>query len=113
LKKDLTAYADFRNGDGSKIIWVTVNNADRVQYKDSVGATQTLRYTLQTKWNHIEFRNINWVAGTYDIYVDGFVWETGLTMTSGTNYEGELRFGSWDGSGTFWIDDISDSLRQL
>jgi hypothetical protein len=114
VKKDNTAYTKIANGNGDKYIWVRINDAEEIQYYGPDGYT-TLSYKLQVNsWQHIEFKNIDWESdpGTYDIYVNGSRKARGATMRSGPGYRWGLYFGSWTGSGTFWIDDIKDSLVQ-
>ncbi|MCJ7576239.1 MAG: hypothetical protein MUO80_06175 [Dehalococcoidia bacterium] len=111
LKNDWTVYPEFRNGDGNYAIRVRVGDVERIEYYDGTWHPST--YSLQAKWNWIEFRNINWSTHTFDIYVDGYLWKTGATMWHYSGYNGRLYFGSWTGSGTFWIDSITDSLRPL
>jgi len=108
LKKGDTAYASIKNGDGAKIIDFRINSAEQLQYYAS--GWHTLPGTLSLNWIHIEVMNIDWGAGTYDIYVNGLRKVT-ATMRTGSIYGGNLWFGSWTGSGEFWIDDITDSLR--
>ena len=111
VKKDGTAYTKIANGNGDRYIWVRINDAEEIQYYGSDGY-HTLSYTLPVNsWQYIEFKNINWGAGTYNIYVNGYRKAQGATMRSGPGYQENLYFGSWSGSGTFWIDDITDSLR--
>jgi hypothetical protein len=114
LMKSADAIADFRNGNGSKCIWVEVNDEEEVRYADSNGYYHTLPYTFPVNsWRHVEFKNIDWDSGTYDIYIHGYREAQGVPMVSGSYYQDNLYFGSyWDGSGAFWIDDISDSLIQ-
>jgi alpha-tubulin suppressor-like RCC1 family protein len=110
VKKDSAAYASFINGDGSKIIDVKFNSAEELRYY--TGSAYIYVTTLSPNtWYHIEFKNINWGAGTYDIYVDGS-YEKTATMRSGPGYPKNLYFESVSGSGTFWIDDIIDLIPE-
>jgi hypothetical protein len=108
VRKDDTAYAEFRNGDGSNAIWVRINSAQQVQYY--TGSQYNTVYTLPYSgiWYLIEFRNINWGTATYDIYVNGALKKSGAGMQHTSSYNGKVYYGSWTGSGTFWIDDITD-----
>lgn len=110
VMKDDTAYTTIANGDGNKYIWVRIDDAEKIQYYGSSGYV-TLSYTFPVgAWRQIEFRNIDWGAGTYDIYVNNS-YKTTATMRAAISYKGNLYFESRSGSGTFWIDDINDSLR--
>ena len=110
LKKGDTAYASTKNGNGAKIIDFRIDSEEHLQYYDS--SWHTLSGTLSLNWNHIEVKNINWGAGTYDIYINGS-WKVTATMRSGSIYGGNLWFGSWTGGPSeFWIDDIIDLIPE-
>jgi hypothetical protein len=114
VKKDNTGYAEFRIGDGNNAIFVRINSSEVLQYSYDILARKVCQLQANT-WYLIEFKNINWTAATptYDIYVNGYRPSagTGVKMRPISGYNG-LYFGSWTGSGgTFWIDDITDSLR--
>jgi hypothetical protein len=116
VRKDGKAYASIYNGDGSRYISVHINSAEQLQWWD--GAYHTVYTVSPNTWYKIEFKDINWTAGTYDIYIYNangnlLAYKTGANMKSGVGYPGNLYFGSWSQSGTFWIDDINDSLRPL
>ena len=112
VMKEDTAYADFRNGDGSHAIWVRINSAEQLQYFDT--RWRTVRTLLPDKWYYIEFKNIYWAAGTFDIYVGGIRRAQGAKMRAWGGFKGKLYFENLSPStGSFWIDDITDSLRQL
>lgn len=108
LYKDSLAYASCKNGNGYWTIDFRINSSEYIQYYSS-GYHTLYSYKFPTyRWVHIEVTSINWDAGTYHIHVDGNHKVT-ATMRSGNIYRRNLWFGSWIGSGTFWIDDITDS----
>jgi len=110
VRKDGTAYASFINGSGSKVIDVKYNSAEELRYY--TGSAYILVTTLPAyTWHHIEFKNIIWsgTTGTYQIWVNGSYKKT-ATMRNSSGYPEYLYFESMSGSGTFWIDDISDLL---
>lgn len=117
LRKDDTACAEFHIGDGSKYIWVRIDDAEKLTYYGPNGYRYLYVSFPVNSWQRVEFKNINWVAGTYDIYIDLYdsyydmQYIATATMRSGSSYKGDLYIGSWTGSGEFWIEDIIDSLR--
>lgn len=114
VRKEGTAYASFINGSGSptsKIIDVKFNSAEELRYYTGSAYIYVTTLSSPTAWYHIEFKNINWTTtpGTYQIWVNG-IYKTTATMRPGGGYPEYLYFESMSGSGTFWIDDINDSL---
>lgn len=116
VRKDDAAQPWFINGNGNKTLQVRITSAEQLQYYD--GAYHTFGSSLlANRWYHFYFTNINWVAGTYNIFVYdeyGYLkaYKGGATMGSGVGYKGQLFLATWS-TGTFWVDDINDSLRQL
>ena len=110
--KDDNSYFYFAHGDGSTAIYVRITNSEVIQYCDifyhPVGSILTGR------WYLLEFRNIDWVADTYDIYLNGISIKSGARMLPWPSASGIARFSNtYPGIGSFWIDDINDSLRLL
>jgi len=58
---------------------------------------------LSNTWYHIEFRNINWSAKTFDLYVDNVSVLTGVTFrnTDATSV-GKIWLYNFDDSTAFW-----------
>jgi len=112
VKKDDTAYAAFRIGDGDNAIFVRINSSEVLQYSYDLWA-RDIRQLQADTWYLIEFRNIDWDDATYDIYVDGIRRKNDAAMRPWGTYDGLFYIGSWAGSsGTFWIDDIIDLIPE-
>jgi len=107
VRKDKTAYASIYNGDGAYAINFCINWAENVRYYD--GSYHTVYKISPNTWYHIELKNINWGAHTYDIYVNGICRKTGAQMSRGIFYCNYVYFAHRFCSGKFWIDDITDS----
>ena len=106
------------NGDGDHRIFVRVIIEDgEVQYYDgSWKVACNLRHfpppPTEGGWNCIEFRNINWIDATYEIYVNGYDVLGGnpAHMHEATGYNGMTAYYNAGGVGSeFWIDDILDT----
>ena len=73
-------------------------------------ATKRIRYYTpygDTDWHHIEFKNIDFNAGTYDRYVDDVL--SNRTMETGSYLENTIEFQNSDVGGSLaliYIDDI-------
>jgi hypothetical protein len=112
VRKSDTANAEFTNGDGSNRIWVRINPEEELQYYDGT-EWNTVCDNLETDtWYPIMFTNIDWSNKCYDIWFNGSLLEIQADMYPGSTRNGYLYFTSLYGSGTFWIDDIKDSLVQ-
>jgi hypothetical protein len=105
-------------GDGQHFLSVRVQLGGRLQYRqDSYWwhDTNPVFKIRPNRWYFIEFRNIDWEAATYSIYVDGNRVQDGVPMVPGTDwhgldYNGITSYATDDtydaGGGSFWIDDI-------
>ena len=107
LKKDDTAEARFRIGNGDYNIWFRANTENIMQYYD--GEWNDVA-TVYPDWeNRIEFKDIQWAEGTYDIWVRGTKRENDADMRGSTSYNGVFRIWNYgDDYSEFWIDDIVD-----
>jgi len=108
LQKDGSAYPYIVNGDGNRRLLVRITSAEMIQYYDNAGWHDTGYKIVPYSWYLIELRNINWGAGTYNIYINGNLAKSGAGMHTHSSYNGRIYYGSWAGSGSFYIDDILD-----
>ena len=110
IKKEQAAYAYAYIGDGTKKIYTRIDSSQYLQYYDNTGWHTVCRLLPITySWYFIEFKNMNWASGVYDISVDGDVMKSAASMQTTTADKDKMCFGSLAGSGSFWIDDISHS----
>ena len=68
--------------------------------------TNSITYTADT-WYFVEFRNINWTAKTFDGYVDGASFATGVSFrnTSAASIN-KIHFYSYQAGADCWIDEL-------
>jgi hypothetical protein len=116
VKKDDTASAEFRIGDGENAIWVRIYSNEVLQYAYDFWARDICQLQADT-WYLIKFSNIDWDDAEYDIrvYLNGVLQgeEIGAAMRPYSGYNGLFYILSQgDNQSTFWIDDITDSLVQ-
>jgi hypothetical protein len=114
LKKDDTAVARIMNANGSYDILVEIDSAEQLRYYD--GTWHNVCTLSPATWYQIYLYSISWVAHTYSIgvydtsnHVIGA--KTTAQMDDECGYNGCVYFETLAGSGGFWIDDITDSLR--
>ena len=104
IRKDGSAYSYFLNGDGTKRIIVRITSGEMLQYYDT--AYRDVCTVSAYAWHLIEFRDINWSAYTYDIYIDGDMKADNVGMQTYSGSNGNMYYGSSAGSGNFWVDAI-------
>lgn len=61
---------DASTSSNNGIAWVYLSSAGNIRFYASGSANINVPFSANT-WYHIEMRNINWVAKTYDIYING------------------------------------------
>jgi hypothetical protein len=105
-------------GDEQHFLSVRVQLGGRLQYRQdsySWHDTNPVFKINPNSWYFIEFRNIDWDAATYSIYVNSNRVQDGVPMVSGTDwhgldYDGITAYATDDTydacGGSFWIDDI-------
>jgi hypothetical protein len=122
FKKDIGSVLYTTNGDGDNRIFVRVRtieeylpdvDMDKIEYYDD-GEWKHVCYELNNEWHCIEFKNIDWVHGTYDIWVDNY-WVEGIGEDGTVNM---LETSAYNGMTAYynmgarpsqcWIDDILD-----
>lgn len=104
LRKDGDSIAHTTTGNGDYRLQVRVNNSEVLQYYDTT--YHNVYQISRNTWYFIEFRNINWGTGTYDIYVDGDLKTSGAGMWVHSSYNGSTAFYGAYHEGDFWIDHI-------
>jgi hypothetical protein len=108
VRKDNNSFFYFDHGDGSTRIIFRITSGELIQYYDDTGWHDTTRTISINTWYLIEFRNIDWNANTYDIYLNGNSIKTGAAMQSNSSANGIARFSNTytGNSGAFWVDGI-------
>jgi len=104
VRKDSSAFFGTTNGNGIYRACVVMDTNEMLKYLDpySHDVIQLDDYT----WYLIELKNMNYVAGTFDIYVDGNLVKQGAKMMSSSSYNGQTAYYDLSSAGSFYIDDI-------
>ena len=89
-KENNEAYCyPFLHGNGTDAIAVRVDSAENILYRRADGTwVDTTANIVYDAWNVLEVRNINWVAGTYDLYLGNNIIGTSLAMYDTASYNG-------------------------
>lgn len=96
--------ANTNSNQGIIFFYMRSNGQGRVY---SSSANQYNFNVTANTWYHIEMRNINWTAKTYDIYVDGVLGQANFPFRSqsSTNIDRVFLY-NFSGSATAYYDDI-------
>jgi len=94
------------HGNGTKRIYLNINATEDLQYY-SAGYVDTTKNVTADAWSLIEINNINFAAGTYDIYLDGVLAKSGAAMDTSSGQNGIVGFyGNASVVGAdYWLDD--------
>lgn len=107
VRKDATSRLLFYHGNGSKLINYAYWETEQLGYADAGGWHWTGIYIGVGEWALTEVRNVNWGAGTYDLYHNGVLIVSGATMRVESWNNGELRYLVGAGTAECWIDEVA------
>jgi hypothetical protein len=107
VRKDADSSFGIQQGNGSKF-WTIVLEADEdIAFLDSGSAyVDTGADVAINTWYLLGIKNINFTAGTYDIYLDNSLIYRGATMTPGASIANIIYFVNTAGTSEAWIDDV-------
>lgn len=105
VRKDDTSEFRLYHGDGTKCIVVAYLATEDLKYYDTTWQDTGIDTTVGT-WALLEIRNVDWNAGTYDIYQDGIVAKTGATMRTYASFSGQVSFYNMAGTSEVWLDNV-------
>jgi len=97
------------HGNGTKRVSLYLDATENIKYKNAAGtATDTSINCSYNSWQAYEVNNLDFSAGTYDIYFNNWKIKTGAQMHTSTDAENKLSFyNSVIGLGAkFWIDKL-------
>jgi len=102
-------YFWFEHGNGSKVVFVYIYEGDQGDHLGYFDGTphDTGKSITNDTWYLLEIRNVNWTAGTYDIYVDGVCVKSSATMYTGTEADNYVVFTMNAGTATYWVDNVA------
>jgi hypothetical protein len=105
IRKDGNAQVNIYNGDETKRVLIRITYGEKLQYYDT--AYHNVCSVSIDTWHLLELKNIDWNAGTFDIYLDGILRKEGAGMETSAYGDGYMCYsvGS-SGPSEFWIDDI-------
>ena len=59
-------------------------------------------YTMESRWYNFEFKNIDFTNETYDCYIDGDLYEEGISFYNSTDHVSEVHLSNYTNSSTHW-----------
>lgn len=105
VRKNNTAYHTFTHGNGSKRPSVLYDTGENIQTYDGSAHDTGLDIAADT-WVKFELRNLNYTAGTCDLWVDDTELATSVNMGDYATYANVLFFNTQSGTASVWIDEI-------
>jgi len=106
LRKDDGSRLVMYHGNGSKLINFELAADEGVKYTDEEGLHATGKSVVAGQWHLLEAKNADWDVGTYDIYLDGILAQSGADMRVESWNNGEMRYYISAGTVECWIDDV-------
>lgn len=104
-KETAGALVMISHGNGSKYLFVYHDSNDKIGFYN--GSLNDINSGPVDQWFKLEIKNINFTAGTFDIYVDESLFRSAATMCSGTESANELGIlGSYVIGNDAWIDNV-------
>ncbi len=97
-------------GNGTKF-WNALigwgGDTNGVYYYDTDARDTGVNITPDT-WQLLEINNINFTAGTFDIWLNGSKIKTGAIMQTASSYNGQIRLANYDFHNGYdgWVDDF-------
>jgi hypothetical protein len=107
VRKDADSSFGIQHGNGTKFITVILEADEDIAFLDSGSAyVDTGADVAINTWYLVSIKNINFTAGTYDIYLDNSLIYRGATMTPGASIANIIYFLNTAGTSEAWIDDV-------
>lgn len=104
VRKDETSRMAFYHGNGVKAINCGIYVDERINYYD--GSTHYPGESVTVgSWNLIEITNVNWSAGTYDIYLNDW-WVCTADMRTTTSWANSINFYNVANTSAWWVDNV-------
>lgn len=111
MKDDTSRYVVY-HGNGTYRITVVAFETEVLYYYD--GAYKDTGETVSVDtWFLLEIRNVDWNSGTYDIYLDGSLAQSGATMEVTSANANIIRIINTTGTSECWIDDVQVSIPAI
>ena len=92
-------------GDATKRSYIWIDTNRHIYYYDTA-TRDTGSIVTNNVWFSLEIRNVNFTAGTYDLWFNGSAIKTGAAMAAGTEYTNIVHFVSYNGAGYGYIDNF-------
>jgi len=106
VKKDDTADHLMYHGDGSSYIGVRIQTNELITYRDSTSWLSTGATVVAGDWYKLEVRNANWVAKTFDIYLDNVLIKSAADMNPAASFANIIRFDNIAGTANVYLDNV-------
>ncbi len=105
VRKDGTSRFAFYHGNGVKAITCGIYDDERINYYDGTTVHFPGESVTVGSWNLFEITDVNWSAGTYDIYLNDW-WVCTADMRTTTSWANRVYFYNQAGTSSCWIDNV-------
>lgn len=106
VKKDDTADHLMYHGDGSSVITVRIQTNEQIRYRDPSTWVDTGATVVAGDWYKLEVRNADWVAKTYDIYLDNILIQSAADMHTAAWAPNIIQLYNWAGTSNVYLDNV-------
>lgn len=106
VRKSETAKLYIVHGNGTYYLLVSLYANEAIYYYDGSTWYDTGATVSVDTWHLISIRNVNWIAATFDIYLDGNLIKTGATMRTTATYSGQVSFQNVAGTSNIYLDNV-------
>jgi hypothetical protein len=107
MRKDDTSQPYFICGNGSKRITFIIYDTEAVMYRSDAGYISASYSVAINTWYKVQFKDIKWTAGTWDLYINDALIVNDAGMYSDNVAANVLYFSNGAGTSESWLDNIS------
>jgi len=107
MRKQDAAWASLlAHGDGAKRLSLFANTSEDITTHDGSTYNDTGANSTNDTWQLYEVNNIDFSAGTFDVYQDNSLIKSGATMATSSANEDNIRIGCGSFAADVWIDNL-------
>jgi len=107
IRKEDTAQAALYHGHDGKAITVQCASDEDLNWYDGSITHDTGTDVPVDEWFLLQCRNLDWNAGTFDIYLNGVLAQSGATMRTSTGWNDKVTIYNQAGDSNVWYDNIA------
>ena len=106
INKEDTARCLIYHGNGEKCINPGYYEDELIKWYDGVDTISTGFSIPKDTWALLQIMNVDWDAGTFDIYVNGVLIQADATMRTTSGWDSIVHYYTATGAASFYLDDV-------